>query len=183
MKDTLKVVRNRYGGMNWYIAGRLNGQRVEYSTGTSVKADAERFLVNFVARLEEKPEEHRRAVPEAVALGEFERYLLETYQLDGEVVVRRWDGRPLKFHRGSAGYRFAEVPFRSGWVKKVLEHRLKFLLGHGWLPRTVDHEDRDRGNNALGNLRASTPALQSSNSARRRREKPSEMLPIWEMGW
>jgi HNH endonuclease len=137
----------------------------------------------FVARLDEQSEEQRRQEPEAVPIGEFERYLTDTFRLDGEVVVRRWNRRPLKFHRGTGGYRFAEVTFRSGWVKSVMEHRLKFLLAHGWLPRTVDHIDRDRANNALANLRASTPALQAANSERRRRKADIELLPIWEIGY
>lgn len=35
-------------------------------------------------------------------------------------------------------------------------HRLIFLYHHGWLPKFVDHEDLNRSNNRIGNLRCAT---------------------------
>lgn len=44
--------------------------------------------------------------------------------------------------------------------KHYLSHRLIFLLHYGYLPKIVEHIDRDRGNSRVENLR---PATQSQN--------------------
>ena len=37
-----------------------------------------------------------------------------------------------------------------------MKHRLLFWLFHGYLPKEIDHEDRNRSNNGIHNLKAST---------------------------
>lgn len=44
-----------------------------------------------------------------------------------------------------------------------LQSRLIFLWHYGWLPRMVDHEDRDATNDRIENLRAATPGQNSYN--------------------
>lgn len=38
----------------------------------------------------------------------------------------------------------------------VMEHRLVFLMHHGYLPDFIDHIDGDKGNNRIENLREAT---------------------------
>ena len=40
-------------------------------------------------------------------------------------------------------------------------HRLVFLMHHGWLPREIDHENRIKTDNRIGNLR---PCSRSQNT-------------------
>lgn len=52
-------------------------------------------------------------------------------------------------------------------------HRIKFLLGRGWLPKDVDHEDGDTFNNKLSNLRPSSHEQNRWNT----RSKGGRALP------
>jgi hypothetical protein len=47
-------------------------------------------------------------------------------------------------------------------------HRLVFLYHHGWLPKQVDHINRDKTDNRIDNLR---PATNSQNCANKGRQK------------
>lgn len=168
---TLRLLPPGARGRFWYVRGTIDGQRIEISSGTTDKAEAEAFLervrqhrASFAALTAgADAETERRVIPKITPLGEFERWLQATFFLDGETVLWRRDRRPLVFHP-TDGYLIAKVRF-GRWIKRVREHRLKFLLAHGWLPETIDHVDRNRSHNALSNLEASTPARQSANAS------------------
>jgi hypothetical protein len=51
----------------------------------------------------------------------------------------------------------------AGKTKQFYMHRLVFLLHHGYLPKIVDHIDRNPQNNRIENLRAATPSESSCN--------------------
>lgn len=59
----------------------------------------------------------------------------------------------------SGGYRYVNV---DGYL--YAEHRLIFLYHHGYLPKYVDHEDRNKKNNKIKNLRDLTNSQNSINS-------------------
>ena len=42
-------------------------------------------------------------------------------------------------------------------------HRLVFLMHHGWLPREIDHENRIKTDNRIGNLRPATSSQNKGN--------------------
>lgn len=48
--------------------------------------------------------------------------------------------------------------------ERHLLHRLIFAWHRGWCPSLVDHEDRDRGNCRIGNLRDGTHGVNYANS-------------------
>lgn len=154
----------------WRVRGTRDGRRREFSTGTTDEALAQQFLVRLLAGLDDidrqRDEEAQRRLPAVRPLGAFERWLLEEYRLFGETIVRRADHFQPKFYLDGNGYKATHLRYRE-WRKRVLEHRFKFLLRHGWLPASIDHLDRDRANNLLSNLAPSTPALQVAN-----RDKP-----------
>ena len=43
-------------------------------------------------------------------------------------------------------------------------HRLVFLMHHGWLPREIDHENRIKTDNRIGNLRPATSSQNKGNT-------------------
>lgn len=45
-------------------------------------------------------------------------------------------------------------------------HRIIFLMHNGYLPRVVDHIDRNRSNNKIENLREATPSQNQHNRAK-----------------
>jgi len=160
----------RQGG-NWYVRGTYNGTRLELSTHHTVEALAWMFAAqlweDFAADPAMNADDPRppglaESQPEAVPLGLFEMYLLANFTLVGEAVVQLGSGRRISFHECHGGYRQAKIRWERR-EKRVLEHRLKFLLHHRWLPRTVDHKNRVRSDNALLNLEASTPYRQAQN--------------------
>lgn len=146
----------------WHFRTMIDGHRGQFSTGCTDEESAREFVRRFFEAMDADTEEARREVPREVPLGEFEAWLLATYRLDGEYVLDA-GGQPLRFYANKDGYLEVKLRFRH-WYKKMLEHRLKFLLRHGWLPATVDHKNRVRRDNRLDNLQASTPALQRANA-------------------
>ena len=60
----------------------------------------------------------------------------------------------------SSGYRRVTV---NG--KKMREHRLVFLLHHGYIPTHVDHVNGERADNRIENLRAATSSQNQWNRA------------------
>lgn len=160
----------RQGG-HWYVRGTYNGTRLELSTHHTTEALAWMFAAELWEAFERDPDMNAddprppglaETQPEAVPLGLFEVHLLANFVLIGESVVQLGTGRTLVFHGCHGGYRQARIRW-EGREKRVLEHRLKFLLHHRWLPRSIDHRNRVRSDNALRNLRASTPRQQSRN--------------------
>jgi len=86
--------------------------------------------------------------------------LLSKYRLENGVIYGargKLDGVKL-----SNGYLATRV-----WIgkkcKRVLLHRLVFLLANGYLPKTVDHINRVRDDNRPENLRAATSREQQGN--------------------
>jgi len=51
--------------------------------------------------------------------------------------------------------------------KRILAHRLNFYMVYGYIPKILDHIDRDRDNNDINNLRGCTNAQNTLNSTRR----------------
>lgn len=163
----MKLIPPGKRGPCWYIRGTVRGRTHEMSTGTMDAGEAADFLRHFLAalpRFERETGEHaRRTMPRAIELGQFEAWLAEVFVLDGEIVRWRHDGQALRFYP-TGGYLVAKIAYLN-YSESVREHRLKFLLAHGWLPESVDHIDRDTTNNMLANLRAATPAMQSANTS------------------
>lgn len=48
--------------------------------------------------------------------------------------------------------------------KRYFNHRITFLMFHGWLPIKVDHADNNPSNNRIDNLRPATTAENAQNS-------------------
>lgn len=76
------------------------------------------------------------------------------YREDGHLIWVTVNGRPDLIGKevgsvsSSDGYRYAKVK-----GKRVGVHRVVFYKHHGWCPAEVDHENRIRTDNRIGNLR------------------------------
>jgi hypothetical protein len=66
---------------------------------------------------------------------------------------------PNSFYR--QGYRKCSIE-----GKKYKQHSLIFLWHHGYIPKTIDHEDTDRANNKITNLRPATQGQQCMNRSK-----------------
>jgi hypothetical protein len=87
-------------------------------------------------------------------------FLLSRYRLDGDNVIG-----PNGLVAGTdvgRGYRGTGVKFDGKW-RRVLMHRLVFLLAHGYLPTQVDHINGDPSDNRVTNLRAADGRLNQAN--------------------
>ncbi len=150
-------------GPCWYIRGTFEGRMYEFSTGAADQTEAEDFLRRWLDHMAVViSEEKRRNTPAAAFMGAFEYWMIETLHLIGENVFDRRTGGQVRFYANGKGYRAAKVEY-DRTVRSVLEHRVKFLLAHGWMPETIDHLDGRRDNNRLANLEASTPTRQAAN--------------------
>ena len=92
----------------------------------------------------------------------FEQHILSRYSLVNKEVIG-----PRGLVRGTAmanGYLGTGVRF-EGKIRRVLMHRMVFLLAHGYLPETVDHINGDRADNSIDNLRAADKRQQQGNRA------------------
>ena len=92
----------------------------------------------------------------------FDEYVLSRYSyVDGQVVG------PAHIVRGTplgTGYLGTLILF-EGKKRRVLMHRLVFLLVHKYLPETVDHINGDPADNRPENLRAANKREQQGNRA------------------
>lgn len=80
----------------------------------------------------------------------------------------KWNGRRAGSPAGSAARHGYVVLCLDG--KRYYAHRLAWYLVHGTWPQEIDHIDRNRSNNTITNLRASTRRENSRNLSRKRRK-------------
>lgn len=143
---------------NWVVRGRVDQHVFEVSCRTPDQREAESFARTFIANLRADLD---RASPRARSIGAFEQWVLDTFEWSEGLVLYK-SGGILRFHQAAQGYRSAKVQYDDE-TKTVLEHRVVFLLVHRWLPESIDHKNRDRGDNRPSNLAASTPHSQARN--------------------
>lgn len=99
--------------------------------------------------------------------------LRANFRLEGEILVRIKGGPVASKSRKS----YQQVSVVEGSKRRVFRvHRVKFALAHGYFPPTVDHRNRNRKDDSLGNPRPATKAQNGSNTKRPSRgvrQKPS----------
>lgn len=81
------------------------------------------------------------------------------------------DGRLYSLNRQAfvvGGLDSVGYPTTSMSGKPVRIHRIVFALTHGYLPKYIDHIDRDKTNNAPDNLRACTQQENTRNCGLRK---------------
>jgi len=68
--------------------------------------------------------------------------------------------------------------------KKYAAHRLAFLYTHGYLPKELDHKDRNRSNNRIANLRPASRSENAANSKAQRNTRSGRKGVWWHgTGW
>ena len=84
------------------------------------------------------------------------------YHEDGYLV---WRTQRSVYSRIEVGSRAGTGPDENGYyrVMGIPLHRVIFYWHHGFLPLHVDHDDRDPGNNRIGNLLDSNAKLNGRN--------------------
>jgi hypothetical protein len=90
----------------------------------------------------------------------------ELFTLDGTTGILFWRKRLLgNVHPGTvAGGNVKGRWFIAIDGQRYLRSRLVFLYVHGWLPKIVDHRDRNPLNDRPGNLRPATRTQNNANS-------------------
>ena len=83
--------------------------------------------------------------------------------VDGDLICK------YNIHRTQMKGQIAGTLCSNGYIKICINykqlwlHRVIFLMHHGYLPKLIDHKDRDRLNNKIENLRDATGTLNSVN--------------------
>lgn len=67
--------------------------------------------------------------------------------------------------------------------KRYQEHRIIFLMHHGYLPDTIDHIDGNPANNRIENLREATQQQNCYNSGMHGRNTSGERGVAWSKTW
>ena len=70
--------------------------------------------------------------------------------------------------KGREGYGYLRVTLKG---KKYLQHRIIFLMYHGYLPKFIDHISGVRDDNRIGNLREATKKQNNCNVKLRKDNK------------
>ena len=94
-----------------------------------------------------------------------------SYQEDGTFIWKKKRAQRTKIgdiagSKNGHGYINIDVTI-DGIGHCVKAHRLAFLLHHGWLPIEVDHEDTNRSNNRISNLREAVGGGNAHNASKR----------------
>jgi hypothetical protein len=67
--------------------------------------------------------------------------------------------------------------------KRYQEHRIIFLMHHGYLPETIDHTDGNPANNCIENLREATQQQNCYNSTTHGRNTSGHRGVSWSKVW
>jgi len=67
--------------------------------------------------------------------------------------------------------------------KRYQEHRIIFLMYHGYLPDTIDHIDGNPANNRIENLREATQQQNCYNSSTHGRNTSGHRGVSWSRAW
>lgn len=102
-------------------------------------------------------------------LSYYENYL--SYHEDGSFTWKKSPANRVKIGQKAGcfngrGYLLITCTINKK-VKKILAHRLAFLICHGWLPKEIDHEDENKSNNKISNLRPATSTQNTANISKR----------------
>lgn len=80
-----------------------------------------------------------------------------------------WKWHPLnrinKRMKGKSFGHIGQIGYIFGWFlgHRVTEHQLVFMYHNGFIPKEIDHIDRDQANNKIENLREITRSLNNLN--------------------
>ena len=179
-KHRLYPPGTRKNNKTYVVRFQLDGERREVATDSETEEGALAYLRRLMEAISRERKAHKahqeerlrvtpqpvvspatRLSPQGLGLGNFERWFFETHCWSEGLILRRTGGI-LRFYKSAHGYRSARVEY-LGEVRSVLEHRMVYLLIHGWLPQSIDHRNRNREDNRPSNLVASTPLLQARN--------------------
>lgn len=72
----------------------------------------------------------------------------------------RFEGKKVGYEN-SDGY--IQIRYKQGNKNVILAHRLIFYMYHGYLPKLIDHIDRNPRNNRIENLREADKSINSIN--------------------
>ena len=91
--------------------------------------------------------------------------VLERFEyIDGAIYWKTKTAASIKVGKRAGGKRIDGYRRVSINNNRYLEHRIIFLMHHGYLPKFVDHIDCNRENNKIENLREASNSQNSQNN-------------------
>ena len=112
----------------------------------------------------------------------------ELLDCDYEAGTLTWRERPddKRFNKQFAGKQAftytAKTGYKIGTIIRKVEyaHRIIFLHAHGYLPEEVDHENGNRTDNRISNLRPANRHINSRNHAKQRNNTSGITGVTWD---
>jgi len=108
---------------------------------------------------------------------DIQKYIKENFVYSEGVFTRKSNGK-IVGTKQNHGYIQCSIKTKNFKIR-ILLHKLIFLYHYGYIPKVIDHIDRDKSNNKIENLREATKSLNEANTGPRPKNKSGYKGVCW----